>query len=278
MPLKDEIEAMNKFGTDSPGTEAPGTEAPGTTAPGTTAPGTEAPGTSAPSTEAPGTEAPSTNAPETVAPTTEAPGDEKSELELLKEQNELLRKQVEEFAGGPKPKPEPETKTAAPTTEAPTEELDFIGGADMEDITGDPKALNTLLNKVYAAGARSSSEKVLKSIPDIVKANALQYSKLSNATTEFYKANEDLIPFKKTVAAIGLELSAEHPDWEIDKLMEEIGKESRSRLALHKKVTSETPTKKPSFAKTPKGSKPKKEKPNLTPVQKEIEEMNRAEE
>lgn len=278
--LEKEIEAMNKFGTDAPGTAAPGTSAPGTEAPGTEAPGTSAPGTSAPSTDAPKTSAPATstpgtNAPETAAPTTDAPEEEKDEVTLLREQNETLRKSLEETAGGPVIK-KVETKTAAPTTDAPLEEVDFLAGADMEDITGNAKALNTLLNKVYNAGTLASAEKTLKSIPDIVRANAAQHLQLSTATADFYKVNEDLVPFKRTVAVVGMEVAAEHSDWTVEKVMEETGKVARERLALHKEIVNTIPAEKPQFAKAPKGKSRGREKPNLTPVQKEIEEMNRA--
>lgn len=279
--LEKDLADMLKFGTDAPGTAAPGTDAPGTDAPGTSAPGTDAPGTSAPTTEAPktsapSTDAPSTDAPGTAAPTTEAPKDEdKDELELLQEQNEALRKQVEEFAGGPPPK-KLTTKTAAPTTEAPLEEVDFLAGADMESITGDSKVLNALLNKVYHAGTRASTEATLRSIPDIVRANAAQHVQLGTATADFYSKNEDLVPFKKTVAAIGTEIVADNPDWAVDKVLEETGKVARERLALYRKVVNTIPTRKAKFAKAPKGKAPSGGKPNLTPVQREIDDMNRA--
>lgn len=274
--IKEQIDAMIDMGS---GTDAPSTEAAATSAPGTEPVATNAPSTDAPSTSAPGTEAPATKAPATEAPTTAAP--EGDELTRIREENKRLRQQVEDSQKEKAP------KTKAPTTAVPIEEIDFVGeDVDLDELTRDRKVFNALLNKVHRMGVesqRKTQEATLRGIPDIVKSNVTIQATLKKKVETFFDENKDLQPFKKVVSAVYEELAAENPDWKIDRMFTEVGKEARKRLELHRKAAStkapvtEAPTTKaprgPHFPKT-KTSR-QRQKPKTSAILSEIDEMNR---
>lgn len=247
-----------------------------TAAPSTEVASTKAPSTESPSTSAPKTEAPSTSAPSTKAPTTEAPKeeDEETELEKIKKENEELRKKVAETTTFKTP------KTKAPTTDAPPGEHDFVGGSDLEELMRDPKEFNKLLNKVYAKGVMDSrnmaSEKVLRSIPDIVKTNIETVTSLKKASDKFYEDNKDLAPFKKVVASVFEEVAAENPDRKFDQLLTQVATEARKRLELSRQAV-QVPKDKPKAPVLPKkkGTQARQSAPELKGIEAELAEMDK---
>jgi hypothetical protein len=270
---KDEINRMNEgerfAATDPPGTQAPGTEAPGTEAPGTEAPGTEAPGTEAPSTE---------------APTTEIPPEPTEEELLQKQREELERTLAEKGIHLTRAPSTTAPSTRHPSTEAPFDpeaEVDFVGDQALDDTLGDKASLNALLNRVYkagvGAGARMGTEKVLRSIPEIVQKNITAQSSIIKAREEFYKNNEDLKPFPRVVAETFQSIASENPEWKMEQLLNETEKLSRQRLNLHRKVMvpSANPKDKPKFEKTPKGKKGAP-KAKLEGLAKELDDMQKS--
>lgn len=265
--LEDELMEMEKAleepqaGVDDPRTDPPGTDPPGTSAPGTEAPGTEAPGTEAPGTAAPGTSAPSTDPPE------EDPRD--VELRELRERIAKLE--------GPKTKP---PTTTAPSTDPPISEEDFLGDLDIEDVSRDPKLFNQLLNKLRKSSieltrseVKQAVESVVRSIPDIVKNNVALTTTLKKVNEEFYTNNEDLKPWKKTVAAVFEEKVSENPNRTYKELLPEVATEVRNRLGLQKKaLDKDTPPKLP----RKKGGPRQQSKPDVSDLEKEFDEMDKA--
>ena len=60
------------------------------------------------------------------------------------------------------------------------------------------------------------------------------------AVDEFYRANEDLLPYRKFVGFITAEVAAAHADWPLDDVLKESNRLSRERLKLPT-VASRTP-------------------------------------
>lgn len=255
--VQKEIELMNKpfsMGSVKNETEAPTTEAPIID--------TEAPATEAPSveTDSPKTEAPETTAPKTNAPTTDAPDDRDQIIADLR--TKLNEKDV---------------TTKAPTTKAPTvfEEQDFLKDLDLEEVTGDPKEFNKLLNSIYQRAVTDTQKtvnaEVTQSIPNMVSV----VSNLQKATSDFYDANKDLEPFKKVVAHVFDDLVSAEPNKAYDEIMLDVALETRKRLELpkptNKKVDKGTPPKLPNKKKKPGRSDPK---PKSSPLEEGIDAMN----
>jgi len=206
------------------------------------------------------------------------------EVTKYKAENEALRKQLDELHGKKKstekPKPESEPEPAPESTPI-ADDVDFFSdqGEDFDpyDLVRDKDGLNKLLNKVYKAGIETTrnqlGESVLRNIPNIVRNNVELITTLRETRDEFYKENEDLKPFEKSVASVFEELSSENPDWTLDKCMEETGIETRKRLELHK-VAPTKPDPKPSFPPATRGRSSGKQKPTTSALEKEIDAMN----
>lgn len=163
------------------------------------------------------------------------------------------------------------------------ESHDFIGDLDPEDIMRDKDSLNKLLNSVYSKGVLDAknlaSEKVLLSIPNIVRTNLQLMEDLKKTSDKFYEENKDLSPFKKVVAAVFEDLISKNPDKKYTELLKEVATESRRRLELHKEIVkTDKGQGKPRLPN--KGSdtraNPDNKKPDISPLQKELDEMNKA--
>jgi hypothetical protein len=256
MDIKEDVELMNKTFDESAGFMILNTEPPSTDIPDEVEEDV--------STEPQSTEAPSTDSSSTDAPSTEAPADDKDDKDKIIED---LRRQIEESH---------KRTTVAPSTEAPLsiESVDFLSDVDIEDLINDPKEFNKLLNKIYSKAVDDTrkvlGEGVLKSIPDIVRANVNAMNELQRASDEFYAANEDLKPFKKVVATVFEEISSENPGKTYKEILPKVSEEARKRLELHKTVTQQKAPRLPNS----KGRSTPRTKPSTDPLMSEIEKMN----
>lgn len=240
-----------------------------TTAPTTEVPATETPTTEAPTTEAPTTEAPTTEAPTTEAPATETP-DERDQIiaDLRKKLNEREEPTT------------PVTETPKPPEPLQLEDVDFVGEIDLEDL--DKDTLNKLLNSVYSKGVNDArnitSEKVLLSIPDIVRNSVQITNDLKEASDAFYAKHKDLAQFRKVVAYTFEEVIAENPGktYKDKDIMDEVATKARKKLELHKEAIkpNENKPKPPRLPGKGARSGNVREKPNTNEIADEISAMN----
>lgn len=206
----------------------------------------------------------------TEAPTTEAPVEDEKDKLIAELRARVDKLSVKEEPPTEEPEPEPGPLTFT--------EQDFIGDQDLDDLTRDPKEFNKLLNTIYQRAVTDTrqilGEGVLRSIPDIVRANITIINNLQKSSDEFYAANEDLKPFKKVVATVFEEIASENPGKPFEELFPMVADESRKRLELHKKVTQ--PTNKPPRLPSRKNRVTvPATKPNPDPLLRELEEMNK---
>jgi len=182
----------------------------------------------------------------------------------------------------PEPKPEPEPKVE-PKEELkfdPDASVDFIGDDDLDEVTSDKDRLNALLNRVYkagvGAGTQLGSEKVLRSIPEIVQKNIKAQTSMMKAKEVFYTNNPDLQPYPMVVAESFTKMATENPELTMEELLNKTETETRGRLNLHRKAMINdggvTNRGKPTFEKTPSG--PAKQTPKkLSGLEKELADM-----
>lgn len=169
------------------------------------------------------------------------------------------------------------------------DEHDFLGDLDLDDLTRNKEAFNKLLNAVYAKGVNDSkkiaTEGVLMTVPDIVKHNINLMTALTEAKDNFYKQNEDLVPFKAVVAAVFEEVAAKNADKKLSEIMDLVAPEVRTRLQLKREAVKKEEKKEeknkdnpPRLHGTKGGGKrgDHREKPDTSGVAGEIAAMNRA--
>lgn len=160
------------------------------------------------------------------------------------------------------------------------DETFFSGSADdLEELTKDPAAFNKLLNSVYRKGVESSNTRItenfLRSAPEIVKRQVVEHLAIQKSVTQFYTDNKDLIPYKKTVAAIVNKVASENPDFSLKEVLKETEKISRAKLKLTKKASDNDGKTGNKFPKKPGGGDRRvvKKGNQTTGMEKEIDDM-----
>jgi len=166
---------------------------------------------------------------------------EKSEIELMKEENAALKAHIEEIVGklaGPKEvKPVSEEERAAQVEAAKRQVLQFVDSNETFDtVMSDVKNFNALLTAVV----NTSVERSLRMIPQVVTSVVDQTVNMKTAVADFYRANGDLVPHKKYVGFIANEVTAEHPDWQLEAVLVEVENQARGKLRLPKREVIES--------------------------------------
>lgn len=220
-------------------------------------------------------------------PESEPDADEKEEEPPLDEKDKLiaeLRKKLAEKEAAPKdvkkeePKPEvkPESKKEEPLV---LPEQDFTKDIDIDDVSRDPVALNKLLNKVRQQAIEDArkiiTEGILTSIPEMVRTNIAITQRIQEIGKKFYEENPDLASFKKVVAAVWEEVASASPDATVDETIKKVAADVRQRLGLMKKAADADKSTSPKLPKKGGGTGRTHEKPDVTPLQAELEEMTK---
>ena len=131
------------------------------------------------------------------------------------------------------------------TTREPQTSVEQSGGLETPqvktpigtlEILGEDESLDDVLNdrqnfERWAQGfaqriIQSGSQQYLTRLPSVVAPQVRQIIDLNRAVDEFYKNNEDLLPVRSTVGAIGRELAQKNPGWSLPELFNEAGKQA----------------------------------------------------
>lgn len=166
----------------------------------------------------------------------------------------------------PQPEPEPEAKTP-PSAIVLTPE-------QHKELMSDPVKFAEFMNN-YGNSIREQS---MREATQVATSNASQQIKVMQAVSDFYRKNEDLVPYKKYIGSVANRVQSEHPDWELDQVLSETEKRSRTDLRLAQKAqeTESKRKKNPGFAPPPRGADRRggqKTNETLTPQQKQINEL-----
>jgi hypothetical protein len=197
----------------------------------------------------------------------EAEGEAPTEITKLQEQIQTLTALVEKVAKEKEEaKPEDEGPEALP-------EMDFIGSdTDIDVVTTDVAELNKVLHKVADYAYNKAIESTLRAIPNMVVKVARVEVQQQAMANEFYRANDDLVPHKVSVAKIYTEMIEKNPEKNPYDLLKTLAPVVRERLKLKSRQKMQ-PKKNPAFAPgTSRGQRglPPKEKGSIG---KEIKEM-----
>lgn len=191
--------------------------------------------------------------------------------------SEVLRKSIEESYSSTTPVTKPEKKDEQNTIELGDEKF-FSGDADaLDGMLRSPEEFNKFIGDVYKKAVKKgydlAMENTAKSVPEMVKPVISSHLTVREAVSEFYKNNDDLLPYKQTVSAIAVKIAKENPGQPLAKILNAAEKFARQRLSLPKKQEQ---SKGPNFPKTSgKSDRRSKEEP-LTGVSKELDEMMQA--
>lgn len=165
-------------------------------------------------------------------PLPEQPEVKESELEQARRELTEMRALLAEQAG--RSRPEPAQPTAAQQTETGKQILRFLpDDKAYDDVTKDADSFNVLLTAVV----NTAVERSLKLIPQVATNLVDNQMNLRTYVDEFYRANEDLLPYRKYVGYVTNEVASEHADWKLDQILQETETRSRTLLKLPKNTT-----------------------------------------
>ena len=162
--------------------------------------------------------------------------EEEDELTILRAQVAEQQKILEAYLKDKK-------KEEAPKEEKIKVEIDpnsLISAEEAEEFLSNPhKVLKTLAERVYI----KSREDTLKDIPQLVESGARRQTALTEARNKFWSENADLLEKAKSVPAVDRlirmtanEIQADNPDWTVEQIFEETGKQVRNAISLTKKA------------------------------------------
>lgn len=181
---------------------------------------------------------------------------------------------VSSVAPAPTQAPAPQPSPAPQAAEIVAEALDFIGAKSIDDAFASKESINELLNAVVAKAAErasaAASERAMRSIPEVVTKYVANVAVQQRLRTEFYDKHKDLVPYQRICAAAANHISAQHPDWDLAKILEAVPTMVRQNLGLMQKVT--TINQGPAFAGG-SGGRPSSTAPQLAGLEKEIADI-----
>ena len=101
-------------------------------------------------------------------------------------------------------------------------------------------------------------ESVLRDLPMITRDVARQQVVLLNAVNKFYQDNDDLVPYQGVVGNITNQIAAQHPEYSLGQLFEEVEKNVRKTLGLKKiaQRVDESKSSTPAFVRKSNSRKP----------------------
>jgi hypothetical protein len=204
-------------------------------------------------------------------PAQEAPLVETPVVPMLSEDQSTivsLRQQLEELAartlGVPPvaaekpaetPKEEKPIAVGAPVAVAPVSTGGVFTFVKSEEEFDEAMKTAEGFNKILTSVVQLAQENILKTVPQVVVRLADSQITMRGAIQEFYTHNEDLVANKAYVGMIANELASKNPDWTLDKLLGQLGKEVRGRLKMTVKDVK-VPEDKPAFVPKGGGGKP----------------------
>lgn len=168
------------------------------------------------------------------------------------------------------PPPEDKKKPVEPAV------IPFVDDTSFNEVITSAESMNDLMNKMYNT-VMDSVNRLWRGVPDMVSQNVQQQVNMRTMITDFYKANEDLLPYRSFVGVVTNELASKNPDWSYERLFEKVGPEVKRRLNMGAVKPAGSPLQRkkgtPAFAKKPKVGDHRKVSDNRTELQIEIDDL-----
>jgi hypothetical protein len=161
-----------------------------------------------------------------------------------------------------------------PEEDKPIEGDSFFGEWKFEDIIENEDSFKKFLGEFAGKVKNVTKEAILKDLPQTVTKLTSEQMETRRIVTEFYDGNKELQTVKPFVAQITNQVASEHPDWTLDKVLEETAVRSYKALGLKKKVEDESARKqkKPAFVDTTRNRRGNPD-PQKSKLEKELEEL-----
>jgi len=158
------------------------------------------------------------------------------ELTELKQANTALRAELEKIAShtADKADTEPKKEIGVEFNE------NFLAGVEDEFDKG---ALNKMLNRVASFAVKNAMLNSMRVLPEMVTQQIMSQRALAERRDKFYADYPLLAENKEYVRTITEKVLVEHPDWDIEKTLEEVGNRALTGMGISKKAKATVPTK-----------------------------------
>ena len=168
---------------------------------------------------------------------------------------------------------------AAPaTTPAAVSYDDFkilMDGVEFDNFMDNEETFTKGMRNILFQHEQMLAQRFMAAIPNIVQNQVQQSAGLQRAVDGFYAKNEDLLEVRPTVGAVASQISAKHPDWDINRVMVESAKTTRKLLRMPSPsvVRGGKKVVRPSFAKQGGSQQRNKPKPEMSKLQRELDDL-----
>lgn len=196
------------------------------------------------------------SAPEPVAPTTPEPTTttapvapptpvlEPTTLDAMTPRERALLERIEQLTGE---RFAAEKTTSGPPTEPvvePTAEQphNFLEGLNIDDVLATPENLNAVLVAVHNQAVQKTAtvvaEHIMRNLPRAMETFYAQQKTMADMVDQFYKDNEPLTHFKKTVAAAANEVASENPGLSVKEVFDKAAERVYTMIGLQKEAAA----------------------------------------
>ena len=179
--------------------------------------------------------------------------EEKTELQLLQEQNALLMERLnllQNQINDGLPKAEPQ-KVEPPKPVEPVEPkategvIDIFDGQDFDDVLSDKEKFIGMLARYGQVVMQETYRTIASTLPNVVNEQVNYQARTKQMADEFYAANEDLAAVRPTVSAVMHTVISENPGKGMDEILTLTATKTRQILGLRPKTnvppSSQTP-------------------------------------
>ena len=184
--------------------------------------------------------------------------------ETLKAENEALKARLEEVLRSQKGE-------AAKEVEPLPKSLDFdpFENVDVEELMDDAGKLKDHMKGAFAQFYDKVREQMIQNIPELMRSYANETISHYDRAQEFFRANEDLKPYKSYLGHKMNEIVAAEPELALDKVLEKAGNAVREDLHLSKIAADNARGEKPALPK--RGAKASKRSRKVEPKKNDME-------
>lgn len=156
-------------------------------------------------------------------------GGEVSELDALKSQVGTLMNLLNvAHSGGVAP--------VVPATpgepEAPMDFATFMEGVDFDKVMDSKDAFMSFFIKSMDVVRKQTEQSVMAAVPQTVEGQIQRANTMREVANEFYTSYPELSQIKGYVANVAAEVSAKNPDWDMNMVLTETAKVTKSMLGL----------------------------------------------
>ena len=179
--------------------------------------------------------------------------EEKTELQLLQEQNallmerlNLLQNQINEGLPKAEPQKVEQSKPVEPVAPKATEgTVDIFDGQDFDDVLSDKGKFLGMLARYGHVVMQETYRTIASTLPNVVNEQVNYQARTKQMADEFYAANEDLAAVRPTVSAVMQTIISENPGKGMDEILTLTATKTRQILGLRPKTnvppSSQTP-------------------------------------